>query len=253
MKDATFVREIEHHAAIPSTNSRALEIAMAAPLTVPMLVLADEQTAGRGRGVNRWWSAPGALTFSVILDCAEMEDASSWPRVSLTTGIAVCEALHQLCPGLDTGVKWPNDVYVRTRKICGILVEVPPPPCRRIVVGVGVNVNNSFRQAPDSIQSVGTSLVEVAGYSFSLTSALVAILQQLAAHLTLLQQEPERLRQVWQDFCMLAGRRIQVDAGTRRIKGLCQGINSQGALLVETETTIEQCLSGVVTLIDCHA
>ncbi len=250
VKQATFIREIEHHTAIPSTNSRALEMAVASPLQVPLLVLTDQQTAGRGRGANRWWSAPGALTFSVILDGWELDDASNWPRISLTTGIAICEAVHQLCPGLDAGVKWPNDVYVRNRKVCGILVEVPPAPCRRLVVGVGVNVNNSFRQAPPSMQSVGTSLLDVAGYSFSLTTALVAMLQQLSAHLTLLQREPERLLQRWQDFCMLAGRRVQIDAGTRRIVGVCQGINARGALLVETETSLEQCLSGVVTLVD---
>ncbi len=250
IKQGTFVREIEHHQAIASTNSRALAIAPQPQLTLPMLVLADEQTAGRGRGVHRWWSARGALTFSIILDCSAMEDASNWPRVSLTTGIAVCAALHQLCPGLAAGVKWPNDVYVRNRKICGILVEVPPPPGGRLVVGVGINVNNAFENAPEPVRTIGTSLLEAAGYRFSLVTVLTAVLQQLATHLDLLAHQPETLQQRWQDFCMLAGRQVRIVAGTRRITGTCQGIDARGALLVETKLGVQPCLSGIVTLVE---
>ncbi len=250
VRQATFVQDLEHHVELPSTNTRALSIATDPRRSVPQLVLTDRQTAGRGRGINPWWSAPGALTFSLILDGPDMQDMATWPRISLTTGIAVCEALHQLCPGLHAGVKWPNDVFVRMRKVCGILVEVPPPPCGRIVVGVGINVNNSLQQAPPAIRSVAHSLRDVAGYPFNLTTVLVTILQQLAVHLDLLTQHPDRLLQRWQDFCILAGRSVQIDMGSRRITGTCQGIDARGALLVETPAKLERCASGVVTILD---
>ena len=243
----TFVRHVDHFGCLPSTNSQALGMATAPELETPLLVLTDQQTAGRGRGANQWWSAAGALTFSLIMERPEMEDAAGWPRVALTTGIAVCEALHQLCPGLDAALKWPNDVYVQSRKICGILIEAPSHTVPRIVIGVGVNVNNSLSEGPNSIRSSATSLVDVAGYPFSLTSVLTAILNQMSAQFSLLQNAPADLQQQWDTHCLLTDKTVQVEAGSRHTTGICRGIAANGALLVETSTGIEPCLSGAVT------
>src|SRR3990172_11878277 len=90
----TFVRHVELHDSLPSTNDRAIELAASTELQTPALVAARVQTAGRGRGSNTWWSADGALTFSLILDTAGWGlTHPDWPRVSLTTAVAVCDAL----------------------------------------------------------------------------------------------------------------------------------------------------------------
>ncbi len=247
VKRATFVSDVEHHTVLPSTNSRGLKLAEVPHRRGPLLVLTDQQTAGRGRGVNQWWSAPGALTFSMLIDGPELRDTAGWPRVALTTGIAVCEALHQLCPRLDPALKWPNDVYVRSRKICGILVEVPPQSTRRIVIGVGVNVNNAMNAAPTAIRDSVTSLVDEAGYSFSLSDVLIAILSQLETHLDLLHDDSDLLQRRWEIYCMLTGSTVEVIAGSRTTVGVCQGINAQGALLIATDAGLQPCLSGIVT------
>lgn len=246
IRRSTFVHEVEYSVVVSSTNSRALRMAAMPRLNVPVLVLADRQTAGRGRSGNHWWSASGAITFSLILERPESRDDASWIRVALTTGMAVCEALHQLCPGVDAALKWPNDVYVRSRKICGVLVETPPQTARRIVVGVGVNVNNIMTDAPAPLRSSAISLLEVAGYPFGLVSVLVTILNHLSSHLVLLQHEPAQLQRRWETFCMLTGRTVQLLAGSRRTVGCCQGIDARGALLIETPTGTEACLSGEV-------
>lgn len=250
VRRATRVPTIEHHRQIASTNTRALLVAEDAALELPALILTDLQTAGRGRGDHSWWSAPGALTFSVILTRTQSNGASHGPRIALTAGLAVCASLQQLRPGLEIGLKWPNDVYVQGRKICGILVEVPPRSPDRIVVGIGLNVNNSFEQAPRAVAATATSLREVAGYSFNLTVVVIRVFRQLADHLAALARADAALPHRWQSLCMLSGRSVQVEAGQKTTVGICQGIDESGALLVDTPSRCEKCISGVVTVLD---
>ena len=162
----------------------------------------------------------------------------------------MCESLQQLRPGLEIGLKWPNDVYVQGRKICGILVEVPPRSPDRIVVGIGLNVNNSFQHAPPAVAATAISLREVAGYSFNLTNVLIRLLSQLADHLAALARDDAALATRWKSLCMLSGRQIQVEAGQRTTGGICQGIDESGALLVDTTSGQEMCISGIVTVLD---
>ena len=246
---AMFVRTVEHHREILSTNTRALSWAEDSTLELPALVLTDVQTAGRGRGTNRWWSAPGASTFSLILPRVTPIEEASWPWISLTAGLAVYDSLQQLRPGLEIGLKWPNDVYVRSRKICGILVEVSPRSPDRLVVGIGINVNNSLTQAPQPVAATAISLMDVAGYSFDLTIVLVRVLHQLANQLAALARADVTLASRWQELCMLSGRRVQVEAGQRTTVGMCQGIDESGALLVDTSLGRERCISGIVTVL----
>ncbi len=246
LKRSTFVRDVDHHTTLASTNSHAIGRANDPLLKLPSLILADHQTSGRGRGAHQWWSARGSLTFSLILDRPESFEAASWPRVALTTGIAVCDALHQVCPALDAALKWPNDVYVCSRKIGGILVEIPPQANRRVVIGVGCNVNNAIAEAPTSLHQSATSLIDVTGYPFPLAQVLISILNQLFAHLTLLQRDPIELQQRWDLVCMLTGKNIQIATGSRQLAGICRGINRQGALLVESTSGVHVCSSGDV-------
>src|SRR5438128_356066 len=95
----TFVRKFEFYESLPSTNDLALERVRQSDLELPLLILADEQTAGRGRGSNRWWSSSGALTFSLILEPSQFGiPQAAWPRIALTAGLSVCELLDKLVP-----------------------------------------------------------------------------------------------------------------------------------------------------------
>ncbi len=247
LQRTTFVVRTEHHAELASTNSWALHRVTQSPPDGPLLILADRQTAGRGRGVNSWWSAPGALTFSIVLprpQVAARGDTVSC--LSLTTGIAVCEALHLLCPGLDAALKWPNDVYVQGRKISGILVETVAAAPRYAVVGIGLNVNNDLAQAPEELRARATSLVEISGYRIELVTVLRSVLGELARLLALLTAGTDVIYQQWDAHCMLTGRQVVVAMGARRTRGICRGIGPDGALLVETPLGVEPCVSGEV-------
>ncbi len=197
IREATFIRRVEIHDTLGSTNDRAAELARDADIELPALVVARHQTAGRGRGKNTWWSADGALTFSVLLEPATFGIGSAnWPQLSLATAVAVCDALAnelqatnqragpsptpagledeptRCNPKSRLGIKWPNDVMLDGRKISGILIESPGGATlakARVIIGVGINVNN----LP---VSAGAALCDVTGRQHQLCTILTCYL-----------------------------------------------------------------------------
>jgi BirA family biotin operon repressor/biotin-[acetyl-CoA-carboxylase] ligase len=216
-------------------------------LRTPALVLTELQTAGRGRGNNQWWARSGALTFSLVLgDHVAQLPTGNWPQVSLLTGLAVCQAIEQLVPELSVSVKWPNDVYIQGRKVCGILVDVPSNAAGRIVVGIGVNVNNSLTDAPDDIRSSAISLLDFAGKHHNLTDMLIQILVEFERLFDQLLAGDIGLAERWRMRCLLTGKRVCISTGNREIDGICCGIRPDGALDVDTASGREYFYSGVV-------
>jgi len=243
----TFVDTIDFRTELPSTNDLALTLSRDESIRLPLLVLAERQTHGRGRGANRWWSADGALTFSLVLDVASMAlSTERLPQVSLTTALAVCEALQQLAPTLDAGLKWPNDVYVQGRKICGILIEVPPRSIGKMVIGVGLNVNNSLVHAPEDLRRTSTSLCDATGSSSDLSGVLIAVLRAFSSSMNLLVNSPSSLHEKWQDLSVLTGCTVRLAVGSEEILGICQGIDGDGALLLTTDQGVQRFFTGVV-------
>ena len=121
----TFLRGIEHHDEIASTNDRALELCADASLPTPFLIITDRQTAGRGRGANRWWSSDGALLFSVIIDATAFSlPEFLWPQVSLTTGAAICDRKQQ------SSVAGPPTVRAAA-SACGLPIGNDEKRCRQ--------------------------------------------------------------------------------------------------------------------------
>ncbi len=247
----TFLAQIEFRPELPSTNDLALELVSREGVRMPLLVLTERQTAGRGRGKNRWWSDSGALTFSLVVEFAAVnQPAQCCPQVSLAVGLAVCETLEERLPGAQLGLKWPNDVTLRRRKVCGILVEVPPGRSGTLVVGIGMNVNNSFTSAPAQLQATATSLLDTTGRKHHLRELLTRILHQIAERLQLLSQGGLDLSAHWESRCLLRGRTVRVTTGRRQTVGVCRGIDAQGALILENRLGVERCFGGVVTQVD---
>ncbi|MCA9153805.1 MAG: biotin--[acetyl-CoA-carboxylase] ligase [Planctomycetales bacterium] len=245
--DETFLAALDFHRELPSTNDRALAIAADVERVTPLLVLAETQTAGRGRGNNRWWAGPGALTFSLIVDGGRIAvPTDRWPQIALTVGLAVCESVERLRPGLNVGLKWPNDVYLDDRKLCGILVEVPSQASGRVIIGVGVNVNNSYSSAPAEIQRTAVSLRDAAGFEFSLPEVLTEMLQSLESQFERLANDHGHLVRRWSDYCLLSGRHVRVRWGETVTEGRCIGVDDDGALLVDTQDGTRRCVAGVV-------
>lgn len=249
VRSAVGLAGVEFHHEIASTNTRGLELLSMGHDRFPWLVLAERQTAGRGRGGHRWWATEGSLTFSLLLARQEVQP-SQRARLSLAVGIGLCRAVESLAPGAPVRLKWPNDLYLDGRKLCGILVEAPQAGTAAVVIGVGLNVNNSFAQAPMELQSTGTSLAEFCGRPFRLTETLTRSLLEMRSAIDRLDREPDSLREEWASRCHLSGRIVHLETPTGRTIGLCLGIDSDGALLLQNETGPSRHTSGVIARIE---
>ena len=243
----TFVLEIAFRDQCESTNDLALQLAREGGHQLPLLVLAARQTQGRGRGANRWFSAAGALTFSLLLDTRQVLPAPlALPQLSLVAGLSVCEALAPMVPGCEVRLKWPNDVLLGRRKVCGILVESPASPRDRCVLGIGINVNNSLSAAPEEVRQRAVSLADATGERWDLTGLLVDVLRQLQTQLANLADGRLQLTDASRPWCVLSGKSITIAAGKQRVEGVCAGIDNQGALRVRTGESEQRLFSGVV-------
>jgi BirA family biotin operon repressor/biotin-[acetyl-CoA-carboxylase] ligase len=247
----TFVRSIEYRRSTASTNDLAMQLVRGGADELPLLVLAEQQTRGRGRGANRWWSSEGALTFTLVIDssAAGLPSTDNNSLLALVTAVAICETLDQLDLPEAIRLKWPNDVLAGRRKVTGILAEVPARPRDRILVGVGINVNNPLTDAPAELQEQATSLADLAGHPFDLTEILVRSLEQLSGRLRDFADGSLHLRQLCDRWCALNGKNVKVKLGNRRLSGQCKGIDETGALLVDCKRT-HRVTSGVIEHID---
>ena len=239
----TMVEQVELFATLPSTNDHAMQRAGDADCPKPLLVVAQEQTAGRGRGANRWWSTDGALTFSLLLDGGTPEPR---PTISLAIGVALCDAIHTLRGKVTAGLKWPNDVYIEGRKVAGILIERPSHANRDYVVGIGLNVNNSVESAPAELQETATSLADVLGRRLDPQVVLIGLLQQIEKSVAALVADADTLHDRWRELCILNGRFVVIEAGQTQHAGICQGIDDAGSLLIETPQGVVRCNSGMI-------
>ncbi len=244
--ETALLARIDYHAELGSTSDQALQLAAQDELKLPLLVLAERQTAGRGRGSNRWWAADGALTFSLLIEPPrEQLPPATWPRLSLAAGLAICDALESFAPQALFQVKWPNDVYAEGRKIAGILIESPAQSRGRLIIGIGVNVNNSMDGAPEEIRSQAAALCDIERQPHDLTSVLAAILGELDNQLNR-AADMRAISGRWPDRCYLTGRTVQLQSGTEPITGRCLGIDAAGALVLQTESGRRSIVAGTV-------
>ncbi len=244
----TWVDRVHFFDEIDSTNNRALAHAAQSAESLTELFVAERQTGGRGRGTNTWWSDAGALTWSVLTTPLNVP-AAHLSQVSLTMGLAVCEAVEQFVAG-DVALKWPNDVYLNGRKAAGILIELAGSTPKRLVVGVGLNVNNSVQNAPAELRATAVSLVDAAGEAgpyFDRTAVLLACIEQIERQLGRFVSRDRTLPDDWRGRSLLTGQQVRLVMPRDEITGVCEDLADDGALLLRTATGIQTCYGGVVT------
>lgn len=242
----TFLEHVEIVEELASTNDRGLQRAADADLPTPALVLARRQTAGRGRGGNSWQSGPGALTFSLIVPPPATLPRERWPLASLAAGLAVRAVLARAARGGKTRVKWPNDVYLEDKKIAGILTETVASAMPRLVIGIGINLNNSLAEAPPEIRQRGISLIDFLGAPSDAPRMLIDLLVTFEAEFALLGQDGGLQPERWQPHCLLSGRRVTIRTGTAVQDGYCRGVAEDGAIELEVPGGISRIFAGEV-------
>lgn len=228
-----------------STNDHAAALRRRGELFAPAMVLASRQTAGRGRGENAWFSAPGCLTITFILP---IEDHLSPHQLPLIAGLAVRAAAAELAGTDRIGLKWPNDVVHAGQKLAGLL-------CERIhkadLIGVGLNVNLDPARAPAALRRRITSLAAIAGAPFDMTDTLISVTRHLSRMLIRRYEHSFAgfLRE-YDHHHALRGQRLTIiaPASAPPITGQCEGIDSTGRLLIRDGPTLRRIVAGHVVL-----
>lgn len=198
------------------------------------VVLSERQMAGRGRRGQAWVCPEGeGVAFSLII--RPQERSALWSRCAVAAGLAVAEALDGY--GVSAGVKWPNDVWVGGRKICGILVEAGRD---FVVVGVGLNVN--VREFPEGLTHLATSLFLEGGEQVSREEVLLSCLQRLDLRLRQIGNGFDDLLETWSLRCVLKGRAVRLEVAGEEKSGKVEGLSPQGELLLRSEVGLEKIL-----------
>lgn len=221
LADSLGTRAFRYVASAASTNDLALAwLREGAPHGA--IVIADEQTAGRGRLGRLWHTPPGvAIAMSIILRVT----VDTAPLVMMAGALAVCERCDAL--GLPAGIKWPNDVQVSGRKICGILPEAvwQDEKLLGIVLGIGVNVRMAFA---DDLKDTAASLEPLAGVPVQRAPLIVQLHTSVMGWLV---QSPHAIHIAWRQRLQTLGQRVTVNA----LNGIAEGVQTDGALLIRDD------------------
>lgn len=205
-----------------STNAVVAERARAGE-PAGLVVVAEAQTAGRGRLDRSWVSPPRAgLTFSVLVR-PELPVAQ-WPWLPLWTGLAVATALRERAE-VAAELKWPNDVLIADRKVCGVLVEVPEAGAA--VLGIGLNVTTRADELP--VEAAGS--LQLAG---ARTIDRDLLLRAVLRSLTVVLADPEASRTAYRERCSTVGRQVRLQLpGDRAVEGTADAVDDGGRLVVD--------------------
>lgn len=236
------------HEELGSTNDEAKALAEAGA-EHGEVVVAELQTGGRGRRGRSWISpARRNVAFSVILRPEDLPPARA-PELTLVAAVAICDALRHA--GVEAGIKWPNDVLVRGRKIAGILTELSAEADRVhwVVVGVGVNVNARPEDFPPELRGQATSLLIERDQPAPRALFLVACLAGLEGWYDRHAEEGfAPIRQAWRERSVTLGQDVTVRSDGDEVTGRAEDIDEAGALLVRTATGLVRVTSGDVAL-----
>jgi BirA family biotin operon repressor/biotin-[acetyl-CoA-carboxylase] ligase len=217
---------------LPSTNTEAAKQAMQGS-EEGLCIVARGQTAGRGRLQREWISPAGAgLYFSIVL--RPRIDASLWPLIPLMAALAVHDALIQACE-VETDIKWPNDILFAERKLCGILAEtIETDSGRAAIVGIGINLTT--QAFPVELREA-TSVEAATGRAPDAEAVLQSLVRAFARRYEIFQSAggPEEIIREWSKRSSYANEtRVCVSNGGETFAGLTRGLESDGALRVET-------------------
>ncbi len=220
--------------AIDSTNSELMRRARAGSLD-PVLLVAERQTAGRGRLGRNWHSgATASLTFSLALSLA----SEDWSGLSLAVGVSVARSLH---PSLR--LKWPNDIWLEDRKLAGILIEtVSVGEKRLVVIGIGINIR---ARAGDGLSTAPACLQELLP-EVGAPAALLRVVPALIQAVSLFEAQGfAPFQAAFRERDLLRGRTVVLSDGT---SGEAAGVNGTGALLVHTSAGMKAITSAEVSV-----
>ena len=246
------IASCDHQSTLPSTNSAALdwlnahrgsERVEAIDTQLPRLVIADSQTAGRGRLGRSWQAQQDGLACSLVLNgCEEL--------LSIAVGVAIAKAIEHLAAPLRCRLKWPNDVWINGKKVAGTLIERVDLPSQdrdrslvAVVVGIGLNVGSS----PKLSESEATSVCEATGKWITRSAILSELIPMVIESVQRCQSDRDECLDAFRHRCVLTGEMIRCAIDGKVLLGRCEGLNLNGELRIRTESGERVCRSGEVS------
>ncbi len=232
-----------------STNTDAKNLADAGAGN-GTLVVADTQTGGKGRRGRSWYSPVGSsISFSLLLR-PEISPQCA-PMLTLVMGVAVAEVLHNLYRDMDVRIKWPNDVLINDKKVCGILTEMNAEMdyIHDVVIGVGINVNQD--EFPEEVSEIATSLRMVTGEKQERTPIVVGVMEFFEYYYGLFekQQDLSAFVDIYDSYLINRKREVCVLDPKGSYKGIAEGINDRGELIIRMpDKSIRRVSSGEVSV-----
>ncbi|GMT49419.1 MAG: bifunctional ligase/repressor BirA [bacterium] len=249
-------RKLIHFPSIPSTNQYLIND-YKGPFQEGLVVVADHQTAGKGRLNRQWQSGPSlSLLFSILV--TPKMNVNLLPQLTQLCSFAITKVLEDYCL-LSPRIKWPNDIFLNEKKCCGILCEAvfdqsPSSKVKtdldgpQIVLGVGLNVNQ--REFPDEIKDIATSLYLETREEWDREALFSAILRSFEDYYELWKNDkfPQLIEEIGLRF-FLKGKEVDIISGKTSMRAVVVGLNSQGFLLVrDKDGHIVPILSGDIQL-----
>ncbi len=242
LKTSIIGRNIEYFKETESTNIIARE--MAGSVEEGTVVIAESQTGGRGRLGRKWISPEGGIWLSIILKPGIQPLYA--PRITLMAGVSAAKTIRSF--GLPAKIKWPNDVLINGKKVCGILTEIEAEidMIDYCVVGIGIDANVDTESFPEEFRDSSTSLKKELGHEINRVDFVQKLMLEFEALYLIFQKNgfPSILEE-WRGMSATIGEWVKITTQNRTIYGEAIGVDNEGALILETdEGKLEKIVAG---------
>ena len=240
-----FLRETD------STNRRAYRMAEE-DATEGTTVIADRQKNGKGR-MGREWVSPSGVNLYLSIVLRPAIDPARAPQLTFVAAVATLEAIKKSLPDLNPVIKWPNDILINSKKVCGILTEMSSEVdrVRFVVLGLGININMEGRAFPEELKRRASSLLIESGGEVDRVRLTSALLSEIERHYTIFKEEGfGPILEKWRKNCTAIGREATVRQFDDVMRGTITGVDDSGALLLKRGDNGEtvSVISGDLTL-----
>lgn len=235
--------KIEHFKEVDSTNDVAKRLALGgAPEGT--VVISEMQRKGRGRKEREWFSPKGGVWMSLIL--RPKIGPSQIAPLTLVAGLAVAKTLSRLYD-LKCKLKWPNDVLINEKKVCGVLTEISAGIDRidYVVAGIGINANIDIEIFPGEFRGAATTLKNELNREILRDELVEQLLEEFKKLYKIFQKQGfSKLKEEWKRSASTMGRKVRIITDRRTIEGIARDIGENGELFIETQEGIEKIISG---------
>ena len=233
---------------LDSTSQKAKVLALAG-IKAGAVVIAETQVKGRGRLGRSWESPDGGIWFSAVFYPKKVTPEYI-PVITLGAGIAVCRVIRKACR-VSATLKWPNDILIRNKKVCGILTEMISTGDRNIcIIGVGLNANVDMSQLSEELQESTTSLLNEMHKRVNREKLISRILCKLNKYCRMINHRRwGRIIKEWKQYSSTIGQPVEAHLEGSTITGLAEGISEKGSLMIRLgDGSLKEVASGEVSL-----